>query len=149
VPTLVREVQAHPYRPEILHVDFLRVEKGVEVELTVPIVLLGTPRGVREEGGMLDHLVHEVAVRCIPSAIPERLTIDVTALEIGDSVQLDALEIPEGVTIMMDQNITLCAVHAPRAIEEAEVQEEAEAPALIGDDAEGEAGASTGEDGEG
>ncbi len=136
VQTLVREVQAHPYRPEILHVDFLRIEKGVEVELSVPFVLVGTPKGVREEGGMLDQLVHELPVRCIPSAIPERLSIDVTDLEIGDSVQLDALEVPEGVTVQLDQNITLCAVHPPRLAEEAEPVEEAEAPALIGEEEE-------------
>ncbi len=149
VPTLVREVQAHPYRPEILHVDFLRIEKGVEVELSVPLVLVGTPKGVREEGGVLDHLVHDLPVRCIPSAIPEKLSIDVTELEIGDSLQLDALEVPEGVTIMLDQNITLCAVHAPRVAEEAEVQEEGEAPALVGEESEAEGEEPAAEAGEG
>jgi large subunit ribosomal protein L25 len=136
VATLVREVQAHPYRPEILHVDFLRIEKGVKVELTVPLVLIGTPKGVREEGGVLDHLVHELSIRCIPSAIPERLSIDVTGLEIGDSVQLDELEVPEGVTLQMDQNITLCAVHPPRMVEEPEPSDEVEEPALVGESAE-------------
>jgi large subunit ribosomal protein L25 len=145
VATLVREVQAHPYKQEIVHVDFLRLETGVEVELDVPLVLIGTPKGVREEGGVLDHLVHELEVRCIPSAIPEQLSVDVTELEIGDSISLDQLEAPEGVTFLADTNMTLCAVHPPRLAEETEVDDEEEAPSLIGaddtddaDDAEGE-----------
>jgi large subunit ribosomal protein L25 len=146
VPTLVREVQAHPFRPEILHVDFLRVEKGVEVELTVPFVLVGNPKGVREDGGVLDQLVHELPVRCIPSAIPENLSLDVSEMVIGDSKQLDSLDVPEGVTVTLDTNITLCAVHAPRVAEDAEISDEAEAPALIGEET-AEAEASEGDEG--
>jgi len=132
VATLVREVQAHPFRPEILHVDFLRVEKGVELELTVPILLRGTPVGVRDEGGMLEHVVYEVPVRCIPSAIPESFEVDVSGLAIGDSIHSDELEIPEGVTLQLDEVVTICAVHPPRLEEEPEVDDEAEEPMLIG-----------------
>ncbi|CAN5699210.1 50S ribosomal protein L25 [soil metagenome] len=136
VATLVREVQAHPFRPEILHVDFLRVEKGVELELTVPLSLQGTPAGVRDEGGVLEQVVYEVPVRCIPSAIPENLVVDVSGLAIGDSIHSDELDIPEGVTLQLDEIITIGAVHPPRLEEEDEVDDEAEEPMVIGDEAE-------------
>jgi large subunit ribosomal protein L25 len=142
VATLVREVQAHPFRPEILHVDFLRVEKGVELELTVPILLIGTPVGVRDEGGMLEHVVYEVPVRCIPSAIPESFEVDVSRLAIGDSIHSDDLDIPEGVTLQFDEVVTICAVHPPRLEEEAEVDDEAEEPKVIGAESEDDTSAS-------
>ena len=73
---LIREVQVHPYRPEILHVDFLAVRKGEKVKLEVPVRLIGEAPGVKE-GGIMEHLRHEVEIRCIPSKIPEALELDI------------------------------------------------------------------------
>lgn len=136
VATLVRDVQAHPFRPEILHVDFLRVEKGVEVELTIPVILEGTPIGVRDEGGLLEQVVYELPVRCIPSAIPEAIRVDVSSLAIGDAIHSSALALSEGVTLTLDEVVTLCSVQPPRVAEAAELNDEAEAPELIGRPAE-------------
>ncbi len=132
VATLVREIQAHPYRAEILHVDFLRVEKGVELEVTIPLVLEGTPAGVRDQGGVLEQVLYEVSVLCIPSAIPESLSVDITGLSIGDSVHTDALSLPEGVRLNLDEPLTIAAVQAPRVEEAAEPSEGEEEPELIG-----------------
>jgi large subunit ribosomal protein L25 len=102
VPTLVREVQTHPYRPDVLHVDFLRVQTGVEVELEVPLQLEGTPVGVSDQDGVLEQGIHSLPIRCIPSAIPSVLTVDVSGLSIGDSLQVSDVPVPEGVTILRD-----------------------------------------------
>lgn len=143
VATLVREIQTHPYRAEILHVDFLRVEKGVVLEVTIPVVLEGNPTGVRDQGGVLEQVIYEVPVLCIPSAIPESLSVDISGLSIGDSVHTDALSLPEGVKLNLDESLTIAAVQAPRAEEEAEPSEETEEPELIGAAEEGGEEAST------
>jgi large subunit ribosomal protein L25 len=132
VVTLVREIQAHPYRPEILHVDFLRVEKGVELEVTVPLLLVGNPVGVKDQGGVLEHVLHEVVVLCIPSAIPESLTVDVSGLSIGDSIHTHALTLPEGVRLKLEESHTIAAVQAPRVEEDPEPSDEVVEPELIG-----------------
>jgi large subunit ribosomal protein L25 len=137
VSALVREVQAHPYRPEVLHVDFYQVHAGEELEVDVPIRLEGTPRGVREEGGVLDHVIHDITVRCLPSKIPNVLTLDVSGLDIGDALHISDLILPEGVVSMVDGDQTVCGVAAPRLEEEPEVEEEEEIEGL----AEGEEGA--------
>jgi large subunit ribosomal protein L25 len=138
-PTLVREIQAHPHKHELVHVDFLRVQTGVAVEVEVPIELLGTPVGVKMHGGVLEHLVHEVPVKCIPSLIPESIQIDVSGLEIDDAIHLTELTIPEGVELLIDDDRTVCIVAAPRAVVEEEAEEgeegdEAAEPEVIGKD---------------
>ncbi|HKJ01064.1 MAG TPA: 50S ribosomal protein L25 [Longimicrobiales bacterium] len=141
-PTLVREIQAHPHKHELVHVDFLRVQMGVAVEVEVPVELLGTPVGVKLHGGVLEHLVHEVPVKCIPSLIPESIQVDVSGLEIDDAVHLNELTFPEGVELLIDDDRTVCIVAAPRAVVEEEAEEGEEGvgaaePEVIGQD-EGE-----------
>jgi large subunit ribosomal protein L25 len=128
LPTLVREVQTHPYRPELLHIDFLRIQKGVAVEVEVPLHLEGTPEGVRTDGGILEQIVHEIPVKCLPSKIPEAIVVDVTGLNVGDSLHVSDLDADEDVQILMDADRTIVNVAAPRVIEEVveEVVEEAE-----------------------
>src|SRR5690606_25424011 len=87
VRALVREVQMHPYRSEVLHVDFLQVHAGERVHLEVPVRLTGTAAGVRE-GGILQQSLHEVEIQCLPDQIPESFEFDVSELEVGDSVHV-------------------------------------------------------------
>ena len=138
-PVLIREVQIHPYRPEVLHVDFLAVRKGEKVKLEVPVRFLGVAPGVKE-GGIMEHLRHEVEVRCIPSKIPEALEFDISELGIGDGVTVADLTVPEGVEVLTDANATIAAVVPPTVhkveepVEEVEgalAEEEAE-PELVG-----------------
>jgi large subunit ribosomal protein L25 len=138
-PTLVREIQAHPHKNELVHVDFLRVQKGVAVEVEVPVELLGTPVGVKLHGGVLEHLVHEVPVKCVPALIPESIQVDVSGLDIEDAIHLSELTFPEGVELTIDDDRTVCIVAAPRAAMEEETAEgeEGEGPAepeVIGKD---------------
>ena len=121
--TLVREIQMHPYRPDIVHVDFYCIERGVELEVDIPANYVGTPLGVRD-GGSLEVILHEFRVKCLPSNIPETVEVDVSALDIGDSIHASEISMEEGVELLTDLGQTVCLVSAPRA--EEEVEEELE-----------------------
>lgn len=138
-PTLVREIQAHPHKNELVHVDFLRIQMGVAVEVEVPVELMGTPIGVKTHGGVLEHLVHEVPVKCIPSLIPQSIQVDVTGLNIEDAIHLTDLVFPDGVELTIDDDRTVCLVSAPRAEAAAAGAEDdeggqAKEPEVIGQD---------------
>lgn len=117
---LVREIQLHPHRPQLLHVDFIRVKRGVPIEVQVPIHLTGVPDGVRNEGGLLDHVLHDLQVKCLPSKIPEVIEVDVTALMIGDVLRAGDIEVPEEVEVLVDPAMTVCGVAAPKIVDEDE-----------------------------
>jgi len=134
VRALVREVQMHPFRQEILHVDFFQVHAGERVYLEIPVRLVGTAAGVRA-GGVLQQTLHEVEVRCLPDQIPEALEIDISALEVGESLHVSDLQVPEGVEIETDAERVLCSVLAPTV---AALETEAEAPEGPGGDVEPE-----------
>ncbi|MDE2803515.1 MAG: 50S ribosomal protein L25 [Gemmatimonadota bacterium] len=122
---LVREVQVHPYRTELLHVDFLRVQRGVPIEVHVPVHLMGLPDGVRNEGGILDQVAHDIVVKCVPSLIPEAIEVDVTRLGIGDVLRAGDVVMPDGVENLVDPERMICGVAAARlAPEELEEEEE-------------------------
>jgi large subunit ribosomal protein L25 len=143
VQTLVREIQTHPYRPQIVHVDFLRIQKGVAVELDVPVHISGTPKGVRDDGGVLEQTLHSLPIRCIPSAIPEEILVDVSALEIGDNLLVSDLTLPEGVEAMVDGERVICSVQSPTVLavtEEVEDEDGDEEPEVIGQDSEEDEG---------
>lgn len=143
VETLVREIQVHPHRTELIHVDFYRIQRGVALEVDVPVHLHGTPVGVKEKGGVLDVILHQIRVSCIPSKIPESIDIDIEGLDLGESIHISDLPLFEGVEILLDPIRTICTVGLPKA--EPEPEEEAE-ELLEGEEAaEGEEGA----DGEG
>ncbi|HEX6250184.1 MAG TPA: 50S ribosomal protein L25/general stress protein Ctc [Gemmatimonadaceae bacterium] len=142
--TLIREIQRHPFKPQILHVDFQELVAGEKVTVDVPIILAGVPEGVRAEGGILDQTMRELTIHVDPSNIPNHIDVDVSALGIGDSVHVSDLSLPEGVEVMDDEDATICVVSAPRAVVEetpAEVVAEggAEEPEVIGKGKEEEA----------
>jgi large subunit ribosomal protein L25 len=134
---LIREVQLHPYRYEVLHVDFLAVRKGEKVKLAVPIRLVGVAPGVKE-GGIMEHLRHEVEIRCIPSKIPEALEVDISELGIGDSVDVGDIVAPADVEILSDPTATLASVVPPTVHKVEEPVEEVVAVAALEEEAEPE-----------
>ena len=133
--TLIREIQVHPLRQTLTHVDFLRIQAGVTVDVNVPIHLIGIPEGVKNSGGVLEQVIHDLAVRCIPSKIPQSIDIDVTHLEINKSIHIYDIEFGEGVEVTIEQKRTICSVAIPKVIEEPEEEEE---ELLEGEEVEGE-----------
>ena len=141
---LIRELQRHPVRDEFLHIDFFHVAMDEKLQVEIPIVLVGTPTGVKNKGGVLDHQLRELEVYCLPGNIPEKVELDVSALDIGDSVHVSDIRLGD-VEILTDADRAVVAVLAPTVIEveEAAVVEEAPAePEVIGrgkeEEAEGE-----------
>lgn len=131
--TLVRDVQHHPVTGEILHVDFQRISMTEKIKVGVPVDLVGTARGVKEFGGILDHGVREVNVKCTPQEIPEALTIDVSEMEIGNSVHLRDISMNyPNLEFLDDQNLTLAHVSPPKKLEVLEAEEAAAAEAAEG-----------------
>ena len=128
--TLIREIQRHPFRRMILHVDFQELVAGEKVTVNIPLVLVGTPEAVRLGGGVLDQVMRELEIEVDPSNIPNHVEVDVTELTIGSSVHVRDLTLPEGVEVLDDGDASVCVVSAPRAVvEAAPVEEGAEAVA--------------------
>ena len=121
---LIREIQRHPIRPDIIHVDFYEIHATQKVKLRVPIRLAGTPDGVRNAGGVLDQVTREVEIEVLPDNIPDRVELDVAALKIGDSLHVRDLQIPNA-TVLTHGDLTIATVVPPRA-------EEVAAPAAEG-----------------
>jgi large subunit ribosomal protein L25 len=127
--TLIREIQRHPFKRQILHVDFQELVAGEKVVVRLPIVLVGVPDGVRMDGGILDQTMRELEVEVDPSNIPNHVELDVTKLVIGSSIHVRDIPLPEGVEIAGDEDASVCVVSAPRAAVEAAAAEEGETSA--------------------
>src|SRR5881409_2339102 len=152
VKTLIREIQRHPIRPDIIHVDFYEIHAAEKVKLKIPVHLVGNPDGVRNAGGVLDQVTREVEIEVLPENIPDRVELDVNTLKIGDSLHVRDLTIPNA-KILTDGDLTIATVVPPRAEEVAaptpEAATEVAEPELIrkvreGEEEEGEAAAEGG-----
>jgi large subunit ribosomal protein L25 len=124
---LIREIQRHPWRPELQHVDFLLVHSDETLKLDIPVRLIGTPTGVRDEGGVLDQVLYDLHIECLPGNIPEAAEVDISGLAIGDSVRVSDISIPN-VTILMDGDLPVASVLNPR-VHDASVEGELPADA--------------------
>jgi len=140
---LIREIQRHPLRPDIIHVDFYEIHAEEKVRLRVPVHLVGTADGVRNAGGVIDQVTRDVEIEVLPEHIPDRVELDVTPLKIGDSLHVRDLSIPNA-TILAGPDLTIVTVVPPRAEEVAAPTPEAGAevaePELIRKVREGEEG---------
>ncbi|MFH1046371.1 MAG: 50S ribosomal protein L25 [Candidatus Omnitrophota bacterium] len=120
-PTIIKEIQYHPVKGNILHVDLNEISLTEVITVKVPVVTKGEAKGVKE-GGVLEHVLWEVEVECLPTQIPENISVDVTELQIGDTIMLKGLRAPEGVKLLGDPDAAVLAVAAPY------VEKPAEAP---------------------
>lgn len=133
---VLKDVQYHPVSGKVLHVDFVEIAMGKTMRSTTPIVCTGTPAGL-ELGGVLEHLLREVEIECLPSALIDSLHIDISGLNIGDSVSVGDIDTPEGVEILTAADIAIVSVSAPRVkSEEAEGEAAEGASEAEGDDEE-------------
>lgn len=118
---IVKEMQRHPVQGSLLHADLYVIDLEERISVSVPIHLIGSPQGVSMGGGLLDHALREVELDCLPGAIPDSIDVDVTALEIGDSLHVGDLVLPEGVELKTDAAQSVASVVTPKAEEEPEV----------------------------
>lgn len=134
---LIREIQRHPFRPEYMHVDFLKIRAGQKIKIQVPIHLEGLAPGV-EFGGIMQQTRHELEVECIPTAIPSEIRVDVSAMDIGDSIHIGDIDAGD-IVILDDPDLTICTCIQPTVITVDEEEGEELAEGLEGEEGEGEA----------
>jgi len=157
-PTLVKEMQRHKVRRDVLHVDFIRVDLSKTVDVDVPIHLVGEAEAVIRENGVVDQMLTQLLITARPADIPPQLTIDISGLEIGHALRVGDITLPEGVTTPVDPEEAVVAAQHGISEEELEAaaaevagevgEEAAEGEEAEGEAVEGEGGEAAGEGGE-
>jgi large subunit ribosomal protein L25 len=128
---LIRELQWDPFGLEVLHVDFTRVSADERIEVKVSIELKGDAPGTHE-GGVLEHLLHDLPIECLATKIPEKITVRVNTLKVGDKITIAELQVPEGVKVLAEPDEIVVQCVEAAAEEEPELAAEAAEPEIIG-----------------
>ncbi|MBA3327032.1 MAG: 50S ribosomal protein L25 [Solirubrobacterales bacterium] len=143
-PVVLKHAQYDPVRGDTMHVDLLRVNLDVAIHAVVPLELTGTEDAPgTKEGGVLEHVTRELNIEALPTAIPESIVHDVSAMEMNDTITLSAITVPDGVTLLDDPEETLIATLTPPRLEVESDEEIEEETGLVGEgagEAEGAAG---------
>ena len=155
--SIVKDIQRHPTRRDVLHVDFIRLDPNADVEVEVPLILTGEARKVHQVSGMVDQTAFTLSVFSKPDNIPTEVTADVSELEVGETITVADVQMPEGVRAAADADETVASAVVTRStIEAMRAEEAADAAAEAGEAGEGAGGAGAegeggddGEDGEG
>ena len=141
---VLKDLQRHPHKSQIMHMDFLRIDENEELTMRVPLHFVNEDKciGVKNSGGVISRLMTELEINCLPRNLPEYIEIDVASLDVGDAVHLSDITVPEGVEIAAlasggDAGQTVVSVQIPRAVVEPEDVEEGEV--AEGEPIEGEA----------
>ncbi|MEO7218938.1 MAG: 50S ribosomal protein L25 [Gemmatimonadaceae bacterium] len=124
---LIREIQRHPFKRMILHIDFQELVAGERMTVRVPVRLVGIPVGVRLSGGVVDHTLRELTISVDPAHMPNQIDLDITDLDVGGSIHVSGVKVPEGVLVLDDPGAAVVVVATPRAAVEA-VAVETETP---------------------
>ncbi len=124
-PAMIKELQTHPVSGNLIHIDFYEVDMKRRIRVMIPVVTKGKAIGI-EAGGMLNIVRRELEVFCLPGDIPESIEIDISGLDIGDSIHLEDLPLGENVEISSDVNYTVVTVLSPKVEEEIVAEEEEE-----------------------
>jgi len=141
IDVIVKSFQLDPVKRNIIHIDFLQIQKGQVLRTEIPVKVIGTSKGIKK-GGILEEYVRDIEVECLPRDIPDSITIDVTDLDIGDSVHIRDLPVSDKLRILANQEQVVLAVGMPSKIEEPVVEEAEEAEeeeAVPGEEVEEEA----------
>jgi large subunit ribosomal protein L25 len=152
---VLRDLQRHPFKPKLLHIDLQRISASEEISMRVPIHILNEERcpGVKDDKGIVNSLMTQLDVLCLPKDLPEYLEVDIADLHIGDSIHISDVKLPEGVQLEIlvsggDPSQSILTIQPPMAEEEEEVPEELIAAAEGLEAAEGEEGAPEAEEGD-
>jgi large subunit ribosomal protein L25 len=122
---MVKELQTHPVSGNFIHIDFYEIDMKRQIKVMVPVITQGHPIGV-ENGGMLNIVRRELELLCLPGDIPETIEIDVTDLDIGDSIHMEDIQLGENIELSEDANYTVVTVLSPKLEEEVAEEEDAE-----------------------
>jgi large subunit ribosomal protein L25 len=114
---IIKDIQRDPVTRRLVHVDFLRVDPDHKVKVHVPIKLIGVPIGVKAQGGLLDFVHRQVVVECLPSLIPTHIDVDVSLLDVGDTIRLDQIALPSTLRVMGDPHDVIASVKGKAAEE--------------------------------
>ena len=124
VPVIIKEIQIDPVTRSLLHVDLCRISMREEIRVNVPIEIYGEAPGVKKSGGVLDHVVHEIAIRCLPTKIPDKIICDVSSLDVGGNLTIKDLKIPGGIEVLDDPEKIVVSIIAPTVVAEKPAEEE-------------------------
>jgi len=124
--TLIKEIQSDPMLGKILHVDFHRISLTEKIIVSVPVEAEGIPLGVRNDGGVLEHLLYEIEVECLPTEIPEQVSYDVTEMGIHDTIHVSDLDVEGNVEITTESDRTVFMV-VPPTVRREDLEDEEEA----------------------
>ncbi len=118
---ILKDVQRHPFKNAIVHVDFQRVEENEKIRISIPLHFKGASvsPGVKNQGGLVSHMRTEVEVSCLPKDLPEFVEVDISGLSLNESIHLSQLKVPEGVILVevAKEDAAVVAIHSPRAEE--------------------------------
>jgi large subunit ribosomal protein L25 len=118
---ILKDVQRHPFKNAIVHVDFQRVEENEKIRISIPLHFTGAAAspGVKSQGGIVSHMRNETEVSCLPKDLPEFIEVDISGLSLNESIHLSQLKIPAGVTLvdLAKDDAAVVAIHSPRAEE--------------------------------
>lgn len=124
--TLLREVQTHPWKGKPYHLSFFSFATHGNIDMTVPLNFVGTPKGVKNSGGVLDTVITEVTVQGRPDRMPDVLEVDVSGLDVGDALNISDLALPSGVTIQSEDETIIASVVPGRMAQTTESEETTE-----------------------
>jgi len=125
VKVVLKEVQVDPLKERILHLDFYQIRMDKPITLTVPLHFTGEAQGI-EKGGILDEEMREIMIECLPKDVPEFIKVDISSLDIGDSLLVKDIKTDEKIKILEDEDKVVVSILAPKAVEVEEVEEEKE-----------------------
>ncbi len=113
---LIKEIQVHPYKRKLLHVDFYAISTDVPIEVEVPIALVGEPVGVKK-GGIVEQILHTLSIKCVPREIPERIEVDIADMDIGDVIHVKDIRDKFSFKILTEDESTIVSIVAPEDYE--------------------------------
>jgi large subunit ribosomal protein L25 len=118
---ILKDVQRHPFKNAIVHVDFQRVEENEKIRISIPLHFTGAAvsPGVKSQGGLVSHMRNDVEVSCLPKDLPEFIEVDISGLSLNESIHLSQLKVPTGVVLveLAKEDAAVVAIHSPRAEE--------------------------------
>jgi len=117
-PVMIKEVQYHPIRNEVLHVDFNEISLTKEIKVNIPVVTKGKADAVTREEGTVEHIMWEIEIECLPTEIPEKIEVDISELKIGDKIFVKDLAIPSEIKVLSDPELIVLSGEPPHKLEE-------------------------------